>query len=66
MEDLVKTLLNLGPGGLVGAVFAVLYKLERDERKDLSATVLQLSKDGIVSQHAMADSMDKIADRIKP
>lgn len=65
MDDILKTLLGMGPGGLLAAFMTFQWKTERDERRELGAANMQLLKDSIVSQHAMADSMDKLAERMK-
>lgn len=64
MDDIMKALIGLGPGGIVAATFAFLWKQERDERRDLATQNTQLLRDTLTSQHALADSIDKLSDRV--
>lgn len=61
----MKSLVALGPGGVVAAVMFFLWRDERSERRDLAKDNVQLLRDKITSDNTMAIALDKIADRIE-
>jgi hypothetical protein len=65
ISDLTKTLIGLGPGGLMAGLMFYLYRDEKAERRDLQQSSVQLLRDKITSDNALAAALDKIADRVK-
>lgn len=64
-SSLFQTLAGLGTGGILAAVFAYLWRDERTERRDVQKDNVQLLRDKIISDNALASALDKIADRVK-
>lgn len=64
--ELLKGLLATGPGGLVAAFAFYNWREERAERRELQSQNVQLLRDKITSDNAMAVALDKLAERVNP
>ena len=64
MDDLMKALIGLGPGGIMAGLMFWLWRDERTERRDLQRDNTQLLRDKIVSDNSLAASLEKLADKV--
>lgn len=62
--EVFKSLLALGPGGLVAGVFAYLWKGERDERKEKDAQLYATTKEMIGAERDMTQALELLAGKL--
>lgn len=65
MEDLAKTLLGLGPGGVIAAFMFYMWKDERAERRELQGKVMGLLVDSTEAEKDMTKALEALAGKIK-
>lgn len=65
MEDLVKSLIAMGPGGIVAGFMFFLWRDERAERREISAKLLQVLGDTIEAENTMTNALTALANKIK-
>ena len=63
-SDLLKTLLGLGPGGVIAGFMFYQWREERAERRSLQDANTQLLRDKITSDNVLASAIEKIADKV--
>lgn len=63
-SDLLKTLLGLGPGGVLAGYMFYQLREEKAERREAQANYVQLLRDKITSDNALASALDKIAAKV--
>lgn len=64
LGDLFKTLLSLGPGGLIAALTYYNWREERDERRKLQDQNTKLLEAKIESDNALANALEKLAEKV--
>ncbi len=64
MDDLLKALIGLGPGGIMAGLCFYLYRDEKTERRTLQDAYTKLLERTIDSNHALATVLEKIADKV--
>ena len=62
--DLFKSLLALGPGGLVAAVFALLWRDERKERQETTARLLNQTGEVTKVMSAMTSAVEILTEKV--
>ena len=62
--EVFKSLLALGPGGLVAGVFAYLWKGERDERKEKDGLLYTITKESVTAEKDMTQALELLAGKI--
>lgn len=65
MEDLAKTLLGLGPGGVIAGFIFYMWKDERAERRELQGKVMGLLVDSTEAEKNMTRALEALAGKIK-
>ncbi len=65
MEEILKGLLALGPGGLIAAICFWFYVQERTERRELGAKLMQLIADGIEAEKDMTAALGTLSSKLK-
>ena len=65
MEDLAKTLLGLGPGGVIAAFMFYMWKDERAERRELQGKVMGLLVDSTEAEKDMTKALEALTGKIK-
>lgn len=65
MEELLKALLALGPGGVVAGVMFYLWRDERAERRETSVKLMQVLGDSIEAENGMTNALNALSSRIK-
>ena len=63
-SDLLKTLLGLGPGGIIAGFMFYQWREERSERRKLQDDNIQLLRDKIASDNALASVLNRVAAKI--
>ena len=58
IDDILRTLLTLGPGGLVAAVMTYLWSQERSERRETQSQLNELGRRSIEADFTVAKSLD--------
>jgi hypothetical protein len=64
MDDLIKALLAMGPGGVVAAVFAVLWRITDKERKEMTLKLIDQGAQSIAAEKDMAASLQILAGKV--
>lgn len=64
-SDLLRTLLGLGPGGVVAGFLFYLWKDERSERRDLQAKVMGLLVESTEAEKDMTKALESLSGKIK-
>jgi hypothetical protein len=64
VSDLMKTLLGLGPGGVIAGFMFYQWREERSERRSLQDANTQLLRDKITSDNALTSVLDRIATKV--
>lgn len=65
MEDILKSLIALGPGGIVAGLMFYLWKEERSERRELAARALQIATDAIEAEKDMTAALAALGSRLR-
>lgn len=65
MEEIAKSLLALGPGGIVGAVMWWFWREERTERRDLVSKLIQQNVESITAEKDMTAALSALAAKIR-
>lgn len=65
MDEVFKSLLALGPGGVVAGLMFYLWKEERAERRELSVKVIQITTDAIEAERDMTNGFMALASKLK-
>lgn len=65
MEDLLKTLVGLGPGGVIAAFMFYMWKDERAERRELQTRVLSMVVDSTEAERDMTRALEAMSMKIK-
>lgn len=64
LSDLFKTLLGLGPGGLIAAFAIYNWREERSERRELQLSNTKLLEAKIANDSALAVALEHLADKV--
>ena len=65
MEEIFKALVALGPGGVIAAIMAYLWREERVERRELGGKVMQITADAIEAEKDMTAAMQALSVKLK-
>ena len=65
MDEMLKALLALGPGGLVAGLMFFLWKEERAERREHAAAIRQIAKEAIEAENDMTTALNTLSAKIK-
>ena len=65
MDDMLKALLALGPGGIVAGLMFFLWKTERDERREHATAIRQIAKEAIEAENDMTNALNALSTKIK-
>ena len=63
-SEIIKSLIALGPGGLVAGVFAYLWKGERDERREKDGLLYTITKESVTAEKDMTQALELLAGKI--
>lgn len=64
-SDLLKTLIGLGPGGLVAGFLFFFWREERNERRELQGKVMGLLVESTEAEKDMTKALEALSGRIK-
>lgn len=64
MDEALKILVGMGPGGLIAAFMFYQWREERAERRELQRENTVMLRDKIQSDNALAQAVEKIADKV--
>ena len=65
VSDLTKTLIGLGPGGVIATFMFYMWKDERAERRELQTKVMNMVVDSTEAEKDMTKALEALAGKIK-
>lgn len=64
MDEALKILVGMGPGGIIAAFMFYQWREERSERRELQRENTSMLREKIQSDNALALAVEKIADKV--
>ena len=65
MDEVVKALVAMGPGGIVAGVMFFLWRDERTERRELTLKLLEVQAEAIEAENSMTKAIAALAAKLK-
>lgn len=64
MDEALKILIGMGPGGIIAAFMFYQWREERSERRELQRENSTMLREKIQSDNILAVAVEKIADKV--